>query len=154
MNTPSHESALIITHKHQFIQPDLLEFPKKKQIGADSHTTIEDTSSEIQHTAFSLYDIGLNPFPLPLGKKGGYPWKQLQYTRLDRNHEQAGLFMLFTGNCNLAIMCGRTSRNLFVIDCESPQALEFHIGQMRKHNIPLWVSETQRGGHIYMFSAD
>jgi hypothetical protein len=154
MYNPSHESALIITHKHQFIQPDLLEFPKKKQIGTDSHITIHNSSSEIQSTAFSLYDIGLNPFPLPLGKKGGYPWKQLQYTRLDKNHEQSGLFMLFSGKCNLAIMCGRTSRNLFVIDCESQQALKFHISQMRKRNIPLWVSETQRGGHIYMFSAD
>ena len=154
MYKPSHESALIITHKHRFIQPNLLEFPKKNQIGADSNTRIQNISSEIQKAAFSLYDIGLNPFPLPSGKKGGYPWKQLQYTRLDRNHEQAGLLMLFSGNCNLAIMCGRTSRNLFVIDCESPDALHFHIKQMRKRNIPLWVAETQRGGHIYLLSAD
>jgi len=154
MYKPSHESALIITHKHRFIQPNLLEFPKKKQIGADSNTIIQNKSSEIQKAAFSLYDIGLNPFPLPIGKKGGYPWKQLQYTRLDRNHEQAGLFMLFSGNCNLAIMCGRTSRNLFVIDCESSEALHYHIEQLQQRNISLWVSETQRGGHIYLFSAD
>jgi hypothetical protein len=154
MNTPSHESALIITHKHQFIQPDLLGFPKENQIGADSHIALQNIGLETQKTAFSLHDMGLNPFPLPIGKKGGYPWKQLQYTRLDRNHEQSGLFMLFTGKCNLAIMCGRTSRNLFIIDCESPEALHFHINQMRKRNIPLWVSETQRGGHIYLLSAD
>ena len=154
MYKPSHESALIITHKHRFIQPNLLEFPKKNQIGADSNTKIQNISSEIQKAAFSMYDIGLNPFPLPIGKKGGYPWKQLQYTRLDRNHEQAGLFMLFSGNCNLAIMCGRTSRNLFVIDCESSESLYFHIDQMQQRNIPLWVAETQRGGHIYLLSAD
>ena len=151
---PQHESAHIITHKHQFIQPNFLEFPKEKQIGADSHPISQNKHSEIQQSAFSYFDIGLNPFPLPLGKKGGYPWKKLQYTRLDREHEQYGLFMLFSGNCNLAIMCGRTSRNLFVIDCESPHALQFHIKEMQKRKIPLWVSETQRGGHIYMLSAD
>ena len=154
MLTPSHESDLIITHKHQFIQPSFLEFPKEKQIGTDLYAIVKNECSEIQEAAFSLYDIGLNPFPLPIGKKGGYPWKRLQYTRLDRNDERAGLFVLFAGECNLAIMCGRTSRNLFVIDCESPEALRFHIQQMRKRNIPLWVAETKRGGHIYLLSSD
>jgi len=62
--------------------------------------------------------------------------------------------MLFSGQCNIGIMCGRTSRNLFVIDCETQDALEFHKKQMQLRNLPLWISETQRGGHIYMFSAD
>lgn len=149
-----HESTHIITHKYQFTQPNFLEFPKETQIRVDSYTNNTNIYSEVQQQAFSLYDIGLNVFPLPLGKKGGYPWKKLQYTRLDRNNEQYGLQVLFAGQCNIGVMCGRTSQNLFVIDCESKETLQYQIQQMRKRNIPLWVSETKRGGHIYLFSAD
>lgn len=154
LEEPQHESANIITHKHPFIQPNFLEFPKETEIAADSHTLQTNKFSEIQQSAFTLHDIGLNPFPLPIGRKGGYPWKKLQYTRLDRDDEQYGLQMLFSGQCNIGVMCGRTSRNLFVIDCESPASLHYHIAQMQKRNIPLWVAETQRGGHIYLLCAD
>ncbi len=154
LHKPSHESAYIITHKHPITQPNFLEFTKEIENRADSDTQIKNISSEIQKTAFILYDMGLNPFPLPHGKKSGYPWKQLQYTRLDRNDEQYGLYTLFSGQCNIAIMCGRTSRNLFVIDCESHTALNYHIQQLRQRNIPLWVTETGRGGHIYLFCHD
>jgi len=150
----SHESAHIITHKHPITQPNFLEFPKETENRADSHTQTENTCSEIQQTAFALHDLGLNPFPLPHGKKGGFPWKTLQYTRLDRNDEEYGLLMLFSGDCNIGIMCGRTSQNLFVIDCESSDILDFHIRQLRQRNIPLWVAETARGGHIYLLSDD
>lgn len=153
-HTPQHESANIITHKHPFIQPNFLEFPKETEILADSYTYQKNKFSEIHQAAFELHDIGLNPFPLPFGKKGGYPWKKLQFTRLDRNDEQYGLLTLFSGYCNIGVMCGRTSRNLFVIDCESPAALEHHIAHMQARHIPLWVSETQRGGHIYLLCAD
>lgn len=150
----SHESAYIIPYKHPITQPNFLEFPKETQNQADSDTQIKNKRSEIQHSAFTLYDIGLNTFPLPHGKKGGFPWKTLQYTRLDRDHEEYGLFMLFSGQCNIGIMCGRTSRNLFVIDCESEEVLNTHMHALDQRQIPLWVVKTARGGHIYLFSVD
>ncbi len=150
----SHESAYIIPYKQPFTQPNFLEFPKETKNQADSHTQTKNKCSEIQNLAFSLYDIGLNTFPLPYGKKGGFPWKTLQYTRLDRNHDDYGLFMLFTGQCNIGIMCGRTSNNLFIIDCESKDTLDLHIQALHQRQIPLWVSKTGRGGHIYLFSSD
>jgi len=150
----SHESAYIITYKHPITQPNFLEFPKETENQADSTTQIKNISSEIQQNAFALFDIGLNPFPLPYGRKGGFPWKTLQYTRLSRDDEDYGLLMLFSGQCNIGIMCGRTSRNLFVLDCESPEVLCLHIYELRQRNIPLWVVKTARGGHIYLFSED
>lgn len=99
-----------------------------------------------------LFDQGLNVFPQPLGKKGGYPWRALRYTRLARDSKKASLREAFLGNCNLAVMCGRTSGDLFVIDCETPKALSHHMEQLRKRSIPLWVVKTARGGHIYLRS--
>ncbi|GAB1421450.1 hypothetical protein MASR2M15_16150 [Anaerolineales bacterium] len=103
-----------------------------------------------QKTALELYNMGLNVFPQPYGKKGGYPWKQLQYTRLNRAHNQYGIESLFSGNCNIAIMCGKTSDNFFVIDCETLRSFNAHIRQMDKAQIPVCAVKTARGGHIYL----
>jgi hypothetical protein len=100
--------------------------------------------------AHRLYDLQLNVFPLPYGAKAGYEWRRLQYTRLKRH----ALNDIVAGDCNLAIMCGRTSQNLFVLDCESPDALLYHMQQAKKRRIPLWVVKTARGGHLYFRCAD
>src|SRR5690349_1022809 len=73
----------------------------------------------VQTQAYTLFDAGLSVFPLPRGSKSGYPWKRLQYTRLNRNDSVYGLSPLFAGDCNIAVMCGATSGNLFVLDCET-----------------------------------
>lgn len=106
--------------------------------------------SPLQLEALRLYDIGLNVFPQPHGQKGGYPWKRLQYSRLHRDHHLYGIENLFAGQCNIAVMCGKTSDNLFVIDCESRRSFRFHLSQLRQQGIPIWASKTARGGHIYL----
>jgi len=110
--------------------------------------------SHTQETATSLYNLGLNVFPQPFGKKAGLNWKQLQYTRLHPSDPEVGIKALFAGRCNIAVMCGRTSQNLFVIDCESIFALNNQIGKLRERNIPLWIVRTSRGGHIYLHCSD
>ncbi|MEO1286381.1 MAG: bifunctional DNA primase/polymerase [Chloroflexota bacterium] len=106
--------------------------------------------SDLQREAYALYDLGLNVLPQPIARKGGFPWKRLQYTRLSRNDRNYGLRHLFAGECNLAIMCGQTSGNLFVIDCESLDSFHYHLSQMVERKIPIWAVQTARGGHIYL----
>lgn len=106
--------------------------------------------SKIQQEAYRLYDAGLNVLPQPIGRKGGLPWKRLQYSRLNRDDDSYGLTNLFAGQCNIAVMCGLTSNNLFVIDCESQDSFLYHLDQMRQRNIPMWAAKTARGGHIYL----
>lgn len=110
--------------------------------------------SRVQSAAYELYDMGLNVVPQPRGAKGGYPWKRLQFGRLNRDDENFGLATLFTGDCNIAVMCGATSGNLFIIDCETPTALKYHTSQLQQRKIPLWVVQTARGGHIYLRAAE
>ena len=117
---------------------------------ASISTPPNGNKTPLQAQALRLYDLGFNVFPQPLGKKAGFPWKRLQYTRLHRDHQQFGLKAVFTGQSNLAIMCGKTSDNLFIIDCESKACFNYHIAQIRQRNIPLWAAETARGGHIYL----
>lgn len=112
------------------------------------------TQTALQQEALRLYDFGLNVFPQPLGKKGGLPWARFQYTRLERNHLAYGVSAIFAGQCNLAIMCGKTSGNLFVIDCETKQSFKHHTSELRKRKIPLWTAKTARGGHIYLRCAE
>lgn len=101
-------------------------------------------------SAYQLHSIGLNVFPQPYGKKAGVPWKKLQCTRLRWDD----LNRLFAGLCNIAVMVGRTSRNLFVIDCESEEAFAEHLLAASKRHLNPWVVKTARGGHLYFFCAD
>ena len=144
----------IITHNAQNTQPNFLESGKKIRNWSVLSHADSNRFTATQAEAFKLFDMGLNVFPQPRGKKGGLPWKRLQYTRLNRDHQNYGLAPLFSGDCNIAIMCGRTSNNLFVIDCETPEALRYHISQLQERNLPLWVAKTARGGHIYLFSVN
>jgi DNA-binding Lrp family transcriptional regulator len=107
------------------------------------------TRSTAQHTAQTLYRLGFNVFPLPYGQKYGYPWKQLQFTRLTQEDNR----LLTFGQTNLAVMCGRTSGNLFVIDCETEAAYHYHQAQLEAVDIPIWSVRTggrDQGGHFYL----
>ena len=78
----------------------------------------------------------------------------LQYQRLHRTDIDHGLHTLFTGLCNIAVMCGRTSDNLFVLDCETKESFAHCIHMLQTRHIPLWAVVTARGGHIYLRSKD
>lgn len=109
--------------------------------------------SPIQETAIKLYMLGLNIFPLPYGKKGGYPWAMLQYTRLNAGD----IYPLFRGNCNIAVMSGRTSGNLFVIDCETRAIFDYHKKLLKASDVPIWSVHSRGrrdGGHLYLRCAD
>lgn len=150
-------SSMIITHDGAFAQakraPNLQPIPQSgppNRILTDSGRPGEAALTPIQQSAYQLYDAGFNVFPLPGGRKSGYPWKRLQYSRLVRDHHHLDLGALFVGSPNVAVMCGRTSSNLFVIDCETPDAFTQHLREMRQRNIPIWAAQTARGGHIYL----
>ncbi len=107
---------------------------------------LRDVYLEARH----LFRIGLNVFPQPAGQKMGFPWKGWQYTRAYKPYLQH----LFWDRCNLAVMCGRTSRNLFVIDAETMEALDKHLLDAQRRQLPVWAAHSTRGGHLYFLCQD
>jgi len=106
-----------------------------------------------QAAAVILYNLGLNVIPIPPARKGGWPWKPLQFTRLPAST----LIPLFSGQCNIAVMCGKTSDNLFVIDCETKEAFEEQGQKLHARNIPYWSVKSGGaggGGHYYLRCED
>jgi len=82
--------------------------------------------SPVQQSAMELFDAGFNVMPIPRvgmeydGEKPPYgPFSMLFATRLDR----AGLPILFDRS-NLAVIVGRLSHNLFVLDCDEARAFD------------------------------
>lgn len=101
--------------------------------------------------ALTLYRLGLNVFPMPFARKDGYPWKQVQYVRLAEDDIPA----LFRYRANVAVMVGRTSGNLFVIDCETFAEFERQRALLRAIGVTAWAVRTGGGGgHLYLRSAD
>jgi predicted transcriptional regulator len=141
---------VIIPHNVQNTQVSL---PNPGCYGPRQNHT-PDAINPVIAPVLALYDLGFNILPQPYGMKGGYPWKRLLFTRLPRDHQEYGLAVLFAGDVNVAVMCGRTSGNLFVIDCETPASFQFHIHQLRQRAIPVWAVKTARGGHVYLRTAD
>lgn len=122
------------------------------QVATDRYTEpqLAFTTTPTQDNAVQLHEMGLNVFPVPFAQKGGWPWKQFQYIRL----HPAQLLLAFQGQCNLAVMAGRTSNNLFIIDCETQDSFLFHGDQLAAAGIPIWSVRSggeKGGGHYYLF---
>ena len=141
---------VIIPHNAINVQVSIPKMTDENRKNSNMSQILSLGLTALQQEAYALYDAGLNVFPQPISCKGGLPWKRLQYTRLSRNDKNYGLRNLFAGACNLAIMCGITSNNLFVIDCESVEIFHHHLQKMIDRNIPIWAAKTARGGHIYL----
>lgn len=109
-----------------------------------------------------LYRLGLNVFPIKFRSKEAFgPWHALQRDRLGPD-ELAHLAELFSQRLsngawhrfNKAIMTGRTSENLFIIDCETYAEYSHQGAMLRAARIPIWSVRSSDGGHYYLRSAD
>jgi DNA-binding transcriptional ArsR family regulator len=109
--------------------------------------------SPTQRTARQLYLLGFNVLPVPYAQKGGWPWKPVQFTRLPAQR----IAHIFSGQCNIAVLCGKTSQNLFVIDCETEETFHEQGQKLRENGIPLWSVRSggsKGGGHYYLRCLD
>jgi len=120
-------------------------------------------TSETQSTALDLYRRGLNVFPLVRGTKNKHfgCWARLQTTRLvgpdtgkdeDERAENLEVFLRLFDDANIAVLCGRTSNNLTVLDCENNAVAEQHAAEFAKRELHPWVVRTARGVHFWWLS--
>lgn len=112
-----------------------------------------------QRRAIDLHKRGFNPFPMPHASKE--PFKNTSLKRLynSRVHlcgdgvepckhtRTAPTFAsLFYGRKNTAVMCGKTSKNLLAIDCDSQSAYETKGKELDALALPYWTFTSHRGG--------
>jgi hypothetical protein len=91
-----------------------------------------------------LRSRGFNPIRIPRGRKEvqGYTWKEYQtrimskedFDRISRHHP-----------CNVAIVCGQTSGNLYVADIDGP--IPDALKELSKRTL---TAETGKGFHLYL----
>lgn len=123
--------------------------------------------SATQGAALDYYRLGLNVFPVVFGTKGAEgknhfgKWGQLQATRLinpdtgkddDKRAEALEIFLKLFDGVNLAIMTGRTSQNLTVLDCENEVVARKHAREFERRGLRPWIVRTRRGLHFWWFS--
>ena len=86
------------------------------------------------------HEMGLNVFPCkPKSKEPKIPWKEYQDKRYDGT---------FGPDDNLAIICGKSSKNLVVIDIDSPELIP-GFENLKKKTL---IHKTGNGGyHIFGF---
>lgn len=120
-------------------------------------------ANETQLAALDLYRLGLNVFPLVRGTKDAHfgKWARLKSTRLltpdtgkDENEraEHLEFFLRLFDDVNIAVMCGRTSNNLTVLDCEGVEIGNYHAEEFAKRGLRPWKVRTARGYHFWWSS--
>lgn len=109
-----------------------------------------DVMTPMQQAAKDLYDAGLNVFPVKEFSKLPFTWKVLITTRLYAPQ----VLDCFVDKCNIAVMCGRTSHNLVILDCETKLASYKHQIEFNRRKLKPWFVQTPHGFHFYFLSAD
>jgi hypothetical protein len=137
----------------------------------ETHALAVSARAEVTRTQSRAIDLrrrGFNVFPLPYGSKEpfeGTSIKRLFNSRLHlcgdgvepcrhnakrpkkNDSKPVPTFSsLFTGQKNIAVMCGKTSDNLLAVDCDSHAAFEDMGNRLDALALPYWAFTSHRGG--------
>jgi hypothetical protein len=97
-----------------------------------------------------LYALGFNVLPLYFGsKQSAGNWKMVKATRLP----EACLDSQFVDR-NVGVLVGQTSRNLFVVDCDTNEAFNYWAEKLHNRGLDKWVVSSFHGGHFWFLSED
>jgi len=100
--------------------------------------------------AHRLYDAGLNVFPVIKGTKLPYgEHGMLQMCRMSRSYLRDVMWC-----SNIAVMTGRLSANLFVLDCDSWESFATIGKELAQHQIQPWIRNGCDGGQYWLRCAD
>ncbi len=113
------------------------------------------TSKTVYEYARYYVEHGFSVIPLkPKAKEPLIPWKEYQ----ERLPSEEELEKWFKGKeANIAIVTGRVSGNLVVLDFDSEEAFKSFVEKLRKASETLridinntWIVETGKGYHVYL----
>jgi hypothetical protein len=115
--------------------------------------------TDTQRTAIDLHKRGLNVFPIPRGSKKPYILRPMFYSRLHRcgrscRIHNAPSFKDLFDRQNIAVMTGRTSGNLFAIDCDTQADFRGMGAELDRRGLSYWAITSARGGAYLMRLAE
>ena len=115
--------------------------------------------ASVQLTAINLHKRGLNVFPIPRGYKEPYLLRPLFFARLHRcgrecRIQHAPSFESIFEYQNIAVMMGRTSENLFAIDCDTQADFRGMGAELDRRGLSYWATKSAKGGHYFMRLAE
>jgi hypothetical protein len=119
-------------------------------------------------SALYFAEKGLQVIPLKEhSKTPGYPWKPLQYNRIDWNHVIPETYkdgkvkrsrfdarefarVAFVEGCNIGFITGAVSSNTIVLDGDTSEAFKALKRALTVYGITTRIHRTTRGGHILL----
>ena len=135
----------------------------ERVIAPSAFTFAYVAADESQIAARHYYRMGFNVFALERGEKETrFKWGKLHATRLinpDALHPTeptlySEMFNLAFRDANIAIVTGRTSLNLSVLDCENERSADRHRKEFERRGLTPWIVRTSRGFHFWFLSQD
>ena len=110
-----------------------------------------DRTKQLQliKAALDLYDAGLNVFPIIQGKKEPYGTTKVLHTTRILRQDLASL----VSRSNIAVMTGRNSNNLFILDCDSAADFESYGEKLNALGIHPRIRLGSKGGQYWMYSS-
>ncbi len=96
--------------------------------------------------AVDLYDAGLNVFPVIQASKDPYGSHAVLFTTRLHRPSLPGLVR----DSNIAVMMGRTSGNLFGLDCDSEESFAEVGGGLEAEGISAWKRNGVDGGQYWL----
>src|SRR5262249_22670463 len=138
------------THDHR-IRPTLCSLAQTSLGPAVCEEPMNSAiDKEIIAGARVLYDAGPNVFPIPFASKDPYGSTTILTTsRIHHSYIEE----LFTGS-NIAVMTGRLSQNLCVLDCDDDDTFAFVGENLRKRKIRAWIRMGMRGAQFWLRCAE
>ena len=101
-------------------------------------------ASELRDAALSYHDLGLTPIPCNRDDKTpAIRWSRWQQER----PTQRQIIQWFEeGGRNIALVCGLSSQNMFVLDCDSKDSFEQTEKHLATLHISTWVVQRPANG--------
>lgn len=115
---------------------------------AQEHCLNNESSTSVEQEARRLHTLGLNVIPIRRGTKKTFgQWGRLNSTRLHPALFHS-IFARPSLPVSLAVVAGTISRNLFVLDADTPEAYQMLASVLETAGLRTWQRSSWRGGAI------
>lgn len=146
MNQPYHKRPVRCSREFRALVVPSPSHPSKPKPQEPTASTPLAVCADLVAEAERLYDVGLNVLPIIRGSKDPYGSHAILTTTRLHRPSLAGL----VAGSNIAVMAGRKSGNLFVLDCDSWTSFNEVGDGLAARDISAWIRNGVDGGQYWL----